>query len=452
MMGYIKILILVLINYGISIGCHLYLAMKAWGSRCSCKKFITGLGILYILFCIPYLLGVEDSGLVAYILQIVGLVGYMVLYFKKPLGECIVISATTFVFVYMFIKSFFITSSQSLFNQLVIQNSWNGINVVFSMVGDGVLLLFIFLIRKKDISVWFLKLYKNGNRFVTGVIYIYITIWLIVNKIISIKNTNALQGHEKIYFLTLVTFVGGLILLLIILAIYFRNESKNEKIRMQELMIIQQKIYINTLENLQLEIKKFQHDYKNIVAGLYAVGKSDETLKFLEKNILRFEENLSDSIKETSSLRHIKIEEVKGLVLTKMIQAKENDVCFFLEVIKDVESVYMNIVDFNRCLGILIDNGIEAARRGERKEVYVVMIQEETKFILVVKNTYRGVIQIKDIWKEGYSTKGEQRGIGLNNYNEILSKYNCVVKETRVEESYFVQILKSYAFEKGGVE
>lgn len=450
MKEYINIGILILINYGISICCHLYLGVKAWGSRWKYKKFITGFVILYLLFCIPYFMGVEDAGVIAYILQIVGLAGYMVLFDKKSLRESIGISAATFIFVYMFIKSFFITSSQSLFNQLVIQNSWNKEKIVVSLIGDGTLLLFLFLIRKKEISSWFLKLYGYSNKFVTNIICMYIAIWLMVSKIISVKNLNEPQGYEKIYFLTLVTFVGGLLLLLVILIVYYRNESKNEKIRIQETMIIQQKIYIANLENLQTEIKKFQHDYKNIVAGLYAAEKSNDTLKFLEENILRFEENLSASIKETSSLSHIKIEEVKGLVLSKMMQAKENGVLLFLEVIKDVGFVYMNIVDFNRCLGILIDNAIEAAGRGDKKEVHVVMIQEDEKFILIVKNTYKGVIQIKDIWQEGYSTKGEKRGIGLSNYNEILSKYNHITKETKVEEDYFVQILKSHANKKGG--
>lgn len=449
MMQYITILLLVLIYYGISMICHLYLVFKSWGIRGNFKRFIAGLGILYILFCIPYLLGVNDAGLVSYMLQIVGMAGYIIINYKKPFAESIGISAIVFIFVYLFIKSFFITSSQSLFNQMVIENSWDWTSIVFSMLGDVVLLLFVFWTHKKDISIWQLELYKNGSGFINCMIFIYIAIWLMVNKVISVKNANASQEYEKILFLTLVTFVGGLILLVLILVAYYRNENKNEKLRMQEAMILQQKMYIDTLENLQTEIKKFQHDYKNIVAGLYAVEKNSDTLRFLEKNILQFDETLSDSIRETVSLNHIKLEEIKGVILAKMLQAKKKGVVFSLEVIKDVECVYINIVDFNRCLGILIDNAIEAAG-GDKKEVHVIMIQEEAGFVLIVKNTYTGIIQMKDIWQEGYSTKGEKRGIGLSNYTEILSKYDCVIKEARVEESYFVQILKSYAHEKGG--
>lgn len=451
-MNDIKIFIVVLMNYGISIGCHIYLCGKAWGGRWSRKEFTAGFGILYVLFCLPYMMGMKEADFIAYLLQIVGLAGFMNHYHKKTLSKCIGISGSAFIFTYMFIKSFFITSSQTMFQQLSMEASFDWTNSVYSLIEDGVLLLFVFLLCKKDVSIWFSKLYSNKNRFITVIICFYITTWLIVSEKISAKDAGTSQGYEKVYFLMLVTFIGGMILLLFLLSIYYRNERKNEKIRMQESMLNQQKMYIQTLENLQREIKKFQHDYKNIVAGLYASDKKSDTLQYLEKNILCFEENLSSSIQETASLSHIKLEEVKGLILTKMLQAKEKGVVFSLEVIKDVEDVFMDIVDFNRCLGILIDNGIEAAGKCEKKEVYVTMIQERKKHVLLVKNTYGETIRIHDIWKEGYSTKGEQRGIGLSNYNEILNKYHYVTRETRVEDSYFIQILKTHACEKGGFE
>jgi two-component system sensor histidine kinase AgrC len=449
-MDYIKIFIVVLMNYGVSIGCHIYLCGKAWGNKWSRKEFITGFGILYTLFCLPYMIGIEGADFIAYILQIAGLAGFMNHYHKKTLSKCIGISGAAFIFVYMFIKSFFITSSQTLFQQLSIEASFDWKNFVYSLIEDGALLLCVFLICKKGISTCFSKLYRNKNRFATVIICFYITVWLIVSEMISVKGIQTSQGYEKVYFLMLVTFIGGMILLLFLLTIYYRNERKNEKIKMQESMLMQQKMYIQTLENLQREIKKFQHDYKNIVAGLYVSDKKSDTLQYLEKNILCFEENLSCSLQETASLSHIKLEEVKGLILAKMLQAKEKGVAFSLEVIKDVEDVFMDVVDFNRCLGILIDNGMEAAGKCEKKEVYVIMIQERKKHVLLVKNTYGETIKIHDIWKEGYSTKGEQRGIGLSNYNEILNKYDCVIRETRVEDSYFVQILKTHACEKGG--
>ena len=45
------------------------------------------------------------------------------------------------------------------------------------------------------------------------------------------------------------------------------------------------------------------------------------------------------------------------------------------------------------------------------------------------------------MWKEGYSTKGEQRGVGLSNYKRILKRYPQAVSVTSCENQVFVQEL-----------
>lgn len=42
----------------------------------------------------------------------------------------------------------------------------------------------------------------------------------------------------------------------------------------------------------------------------------------------------------------------------------------------------------------------------------------------------------------GFSTKGRNRGIGLNNVKEILDKYENIILETEMEDSKFRQIIR----------
>ena len=46
--------------------------------------------------------------------------------------------------------------------------------------------------------------------------------------------------------------------------------------------------------------------------------------------------------------------------------------------------------------------------------------------------------------KEGVSSKGENRGVGLSNVRKILSGYPKVYKTTYIEDRYFVQKLEIY--------
>lgn len=445
-MEYIRTLLLIIINYGIAIGSCIYLGNFALGRRIKYKEFLYSYCILYLLFTLPFLFQLKSAILFAYALQIMGLCGILHYYSKNTFVKCMGISGASFIFVYMFIKSFFITDSQSLFNQLIILKSVNLTNIILSLVGDVALIVFIYITRKKKIALLFEQLYRSNNKFITIVIHIFIFIWLITMQLVTKGNAQS-QNYESLYLLSFGTFVGGIIVLLLIIALYYRNEGKNELIKMHESTIMQQKNYILTLENLQNEIKKFQHDYKNIVAGLYVsegTDRNESTIRYIEKNILKFEKNLFESIKETSYLSHIKVEEIKSLMLAKILCSREKGIKLTIEIIRDVYDVFIHVADFNRCLGILVDNGIEAADRSLEKEVHAVMIQENDKFILIVKNTYEGCIRINDIWEEGFSVKGENRGIGLTNYSEIVNKYSNAIKETIVEEDYFVQILKIY--------
>lgn len=446
-MDFFILLIQILVNYGIAIGVSIYLGELALNRRSSKKEFAITFSILYIFFLIPYILQIRNAALLAYLFQVVVLAILLAYYSKESILKCIGVSGISFIFTYMFIKSFFITGSQSVFNQLVITDTIDVMSILLSLAGDAALLLFLFIIKRRNVSLWFKRLYSNNNLFVTIVIFLFICIWLGVMLEISNHASVASEVYEKLYMLTLVTFLGGILVLLIILVVYYRNESKNELIRMQESMLTQQKIYILNLETLEAEIKKFQHDYKNIVAGLYVEGDNGNnrsTLKFIEKNIFNFKNSLHDSHRETMYLSKIKIDEIKGVLLTKVIKCKEDGIKFQLEAFNDVNNVFIDIVDFNRCLGILMDNGMEAAVKSDGKEVRVVMIQDDNKFVLIVKNNYMGEVSLKNIWDRGYSTKGEKRGIGLSNYESILNKFPNVVKETKIENEYFIQVIKVY--------
>lgn len=443
-MVYMRMLIRILISYGIPIFTSMSLAYRAMGRMVGVRRICVSFCALYVLFCIPYLGQMPDAALISYTLQVLGIFILLVYDSGATVSKCLGVSGASFLFVYIFIKSFFVTGSHSTFNLLSISEGFDLTELIASLAGDMLLLAVMYLLRRVNISVWFSGLYKGKNRLVTGAMCFFIVIWLIVMKMMFVKGSKPETGYEKLSMMTILVFVGGAILLLTILVVYYRNQRKNEIIKMQESMLMQQQIYIATLEKLQMDIKKLRHDYKNIITGLYVTDKEEnKTQKFLNQTIQEFEKRLDISIQETTSLGRIKIEEIKRLALVKMTEARNKGIYFHLEAFQDIEDIFMDVVDFGRCLGILLDNGIEAAYRSDRKEVWLVMIQESYKFTLIVKNTYPGGISIKDIWQTGYSTKGENRGIGLCTYQEIVNGYSNAVKEAKVERDVFTQVLKT---------
>nr|WP_275891435.1 GHKL domain-containing protein [Ruminococcus sp. OA3] len=101
----------------------------------------------------------------------------------------------------------------------------------------------------------------------------------------------------------------------------------------------------------------------------------------------------------------------------------------------------IDIWDFNRCLGILLDNAIEASADIQNPAIEFILISHDGFLTVRVANSWKGDTDIGKIWNEGYSTKGEHRGIGLASYQRILEKYPQAIPVTSWTEDLFVQEL-----------
>lgn len=96
-------------------------------------------------------------------------------------------------------------------------------------------------------------------------------------------------------------------------------------------------------------------------------------------------------------------------------------------------------------LGIYIDNAIEASLETEKKEIKFNMVKEPKHVAVIIMNSFvDSGLTIGRMEKEGVSSKGENRGVGLSNVRKILSGYPKVYKTTYIEDRYFVQKLEIY--------
>ena len=112
-----------------------------------------------------------------------------------------------------------------------------------------------------------------------------------------------------------------------------------------------------------------------------------------------------------------------------------------MEVLYPVKKVGIDVWDFVRCLGILLDNAAEGALETEAPWVEVLLLAREEELSLRVSNPYTGTIEPDKIWEESFSTKGAGRGLGLPNYQRILSEYPNTASSTSWAGGVFVQEL-----------
>ena len=140
----------------------------------------------------------------------------------------------------------------------------------------------------------------------------------------------------------------------------------------------------------------------------------------------------------------IKYIEVKGVIASKLIEAQEKGIEIKVYIPNVIEYINFNSLDLCRILGIVLDNCIEASLESENPLITLSIIDEKDLTSIIILNTYKSNIKnTSELFKNGYSSKGEGRGIGLSNLKEILSNYNNAYFTIKAEGE-FIQKLDIY--------
>ena len=90
--------------------------------------------------------------------------------------------------------------------------------------------------------------------------------------------------------------------------------------------------------------------------------------------------------------------------------------------------------------GIFLDNAIEELKEIQEGSLIIVAFKENEDLVFIIQNSIRENIEPLQILKqEGYSTRGENRGLGLSNVDEILLSEPNILLETKIKEDFFIQ-------------
>ena len=259
--------------------------------------------------------------------------------------------------------------------------------------------------------------------------------WQLRNLDVDMKTANV---YQLLYF-------GQAIIIVWVFVIVTKGIQSEERAKREEENHRNLMEYTSQIENMYEELRSFKHDYVNILLTLsgYIDNNDMEGLSaYYEETILPTNEKLTQGKYNLHKLSKIQVPAIKGLLSAKFINALNLGVDLFIDIMDDIPSISMNVLDLTRILGIYIDNAVEAALETSTKEVKFNVVLDKNSVTIVLANSFvnKGV-SLNDIEKKSYTTKGEGRGIGLSNVNEILLKYHNVSKMTEIKDRYFFQTL-----------
>ena len=292
---------------------------------------------------------------------------------------------------------------------------------------------------KRHINVF--KYIDNYKKKLLIINLIFIIIIIAIQFYVMIFYNKVLPLH--VTFISLVSLIAYFVL-----SIYSIIKSVNLEATQRELE--QAELHNKSLELLYNNVSAFKHDFSNIITafGGYIYAKNmDGLIRYYDKIVdeCHINNNLS-----TLNPKIINNPAIYNILATKYYKADELGINIDLQVFINLNNLKLDVYDFCRILGILLDNAIEAANKCDEKLVKIEIhdIKQRRCQVLTIENTYPDKdIDISKLSEKGYTSKTADKGahgIGLWQVSKMLKKHSNLILDTSKDEKFFKQELAIY--------
>ncbi len=406
---------------------------------------------LFLFFYVFYkLLELDKKDLLQYSLIYLGMTALVILSDHYFLGY----GAFLYIFTLIFVLKWF--TRESLFKVLFV--------FIASMIGlllfEIILIPLIGLITKDQVTVTissllvvnlvtvvsiryfkeFFKIHiqKYENRYI-NFIAINIFLYAFIYKILW-DHDESIVRENMIYF--------GIAMLLLLIVNYFvyrevaKISERNKALEVQEEMR-------ETLEQMIVEIRSKQHEYKNNLTTIIGILETNPP----EEASVKIEEFLNDVYVHDafdSELLQIDRDIVKAVLFMKRSEAHERSIKFTYDC--QVSLINLSVLDYEISLVLnnMINNAFEAVQEDEDPWVALEIgfDEQEKAFYFKTKNAGHSVepAHLLKLADKNFSTKSAKektRGFGLWTIKNIAKKYNGHLELYFENEDIVIKVLFS---------
>ena len=360
--------------------------------------------------------------------------------FKKNIQYLVI--KCTFLVLYLIILAQSSKIILSLFSAVIIKIKYN-----YSILLQNILFLFLLFLITKRINIILNNVVKN---IIPSEKYKYILYFCALCTLTTyyiFLMYSIFKGSSYIHLLSVITGLIFILLCTYITVSVLKNIKLETNNKIESAKLEQQKKYILALEKNNNEIRKFKHDFNNIILGLDGYINNDDfnkekLKKYFNSTIMTFNNNIELNDIVIAKLNSIKVSSLKSLITNKVLIAQNNNIDIDINIQGEITDFYTDEMQLSRILGVLLDNAIEASLElTENKKIEMNIIQINKTTDIQISNTFNNTgTPLEDFNKEGFSTKGTNRGLGLSSAHEIANKLNMLLN-TEIDGNTFIQIL-----------
>lgn len=317
-----------------------------------------------------------------------------------------------------------------------------GLEILLVLINPAVLIGVVFLIRH------FMKKRMGLNIFNNKTVH-----FLVVNAGVGLVYMYIHSGADGIIFNVfpegiyladfafLMFFASSAVTFILILRYISRENAVKADAQMHEAS----RRYIADLEESHRSLRTLKHDYINILASfkLYIDANDMPGLeKYYYNELSEINKYMLDQDRLINDLQNILVSEVKGILAYKCAEAAGKGVAVHIEARESIGGFGVSTAVVCQILGILLDNAIEAITEADEKTLRIALFTNPKSKTFIIQNTWRKRdIPLNKIFDLGYSTKGEDRGVGLHTLRQYTDKIKGLTLSTETSDEHFTQIL-----------
>ena len=312
-----------------------------------------------------------------------------------------------------------------LFSILPIDYNYILKNIFGSALGSAIVLIF-------TLPVMYIRPIKT---FVNNLSVKYENLSVLIFLVIGIGSFWYMNSHainDSFEFL-INLFVLFLFFLMAIL--YFKENMKSKEMsdKYNELLST-----VDTFEKELITKRKIIHDFKNQLIVINGYADNPEKLKAYLSEIIKDQRNIPNS-KLLLNVEKLP-SGLKGLIYYKFSNLDSN-INVSIDIknsLKKYESISPKLnKDCLKILGVFIDNAIEAVKNEKEKYINLEFIKQKEQIIITVRNTCTSRVNIKDLTKNGFTTKGKNHGYGLSLVSDIVRKEDSLDIKFECDDDIF---------------
>ncbi len=189
------------------------------------------------------------------------------------------------------------------------------------------------------------------------------------------------------------------------------------------------------------------HEFKNnlhIILSLLQLGQVDMAIRYIS-------EYNSSQVSMNTVINNIQDKTIAALIFGKVNEARENGVVLILDensYLGPPPNTFLSTSQFTTIIGNLLENSIDATKyRQTGGQIVLFVIEDEHSLRINIDDNGIGIPEdiIDHIFTRGFSTKGENRGIGMDLVKQIIDNCNGTITiDSAVGEGTSISILFSH--------